>query len=111
MDIILNRGNSGGAIVKIGKTVNDDEVIGTIALVNFNNHQAALRKMFVKKNFRGKEFGVGQKLFDTLLKWSQEKNIDAIYLGTLAHMYAAHNFYRRNGFVEIQKTGLSVLEK
>ncbi len=28
MDITLNRGNSGGAIVKIGKTLNDDEVIG-----------------------------------------------------------------------------------
>lgn len=28
LDITLNRGNSGGAIVKIGNTINDDEVIG-----------------------------------------------------------------------------------
>jgi len=28
LDITLNRGNSGGAIIKIGTTINDDEVIG-----------------------------------------------------------------------------------
>lgn len=28
LDITLNRGNSGGAIIKIGDTINDDEVIG-----------------------------------------------------------------------------------
>ena len=28
LDLTLNQGNSGGAIIKIGKTINDDEVVG-----------------------------------------------------------------------------------
>ena len=86
--------------------VHEKKIVGTIALVSFSEHQAALRKMFVAKNFRGKEFGTAQKLFDTLLSWSKEKSIREIYLGTLSHMYAAHSFYRRNGFVEIKKEHL-----
>jgi hypothetical protein len=39
---------------------------GTIALVKFHDHQAALRKMFVNKNFV-KQFGSAQKLFDDSL--------------------------------------------
>jgi GNAT superfamily N-acetyltransferase len=86
--------------------LNEGKVVGTIALVSFSNHEVALRKMFVSKNFRGKEFATAQKLFDTLLAWSKEKSINEIYLGTLSHMHAAHAFYRRNGFTEIRKAEL-----
>jgi putative acetyltransferase len=74
----------------------EGRVIGTIALVGFGNRMGALRKMFVSKNFRGKEFGTAQQLFDTLLAWSKENSIAEIFLGTLSHMHAAHSFYRRN---------------
>ncbi|HYV90476.1 MAG TPA: GNAT family N-acetyltransferase [Chitinophagales bacterium] len=84
----------------------EGKVVGTIALLGFSNDQAALRKMFVAKDFRGKELGTAQKLFDTLLSWSKEKGIREIYLGTLSHMFAAHSFYRRNGFVEMRKEEL-----
>lgn len=86
--------------------LSDGKVIGTIALVSFSDHQLALRKMFVHKNFRGKQFGTAQNLFDTLLAWSKEKSIGEIYLGTLSHMHAAHAFYRRNGFIEVRKEEL-----
>ena len=86
--------------------IHEGKVIGTIALLSFSSDQAALRKMFVAKNFRGKEIGTAQKLFDTLLSWSKEKMFREIYLGTLGHMHAAHGFYRRNGFVEIRKEEL-----
>ena len=86
--------------------LNDDKVVGTIALRSFSQRQAALRKMFVDKNFRGKETGTAQKLLECLLRWSREKSIDEIYLGTLSHMHAAHSFYRRNGFTEIPKENL-----
>jgi len=86
--------------------LNDGKVVGTIALVSFSSHQAALRKMFVHKNFRGKQFGTAQNLFDTLLAWSNEKSLSEIYLGTLSHMHAAHAFYRKNGFTEIRKEEL-----
>src|SRR5215211_5227533 len=40
----------------------EENVIGTIALLDIGNGQGALRKMFVNKNYRGKEFRIGQKL-------------------------------------------------
>ena len=84
----------------------DDKVSGTIALIDIGNHQSCLRKMFVDKNFRGKEKGVGQLLFDALIDWCRDKDSKEIYLGTIDTMLAAHKFYIRNGFVEIEKTQL-----
>lgn len=84
----------------------EGKVVGTIALLGFSDDQAALRKMFVSKDFRGKELGTAQKLIDTLFRWSQEKGIREICLGTLSHMLAAQSFYRRNGFIEIRKEEL-----
>ena len=39
--------------------VEDEKLIGTIALIDIDNGQAALRKMFVHKDYRGKEKGTG----------------------------------------------------
>ena len=84
----------------------DDEVIGTIALIDIDNNQSCLRKMFVHKDFRGKEKGTGQLLLDALINWCREKNIKEVYLGTIDTMLAAHKFYIRNGFGEIDKSQL-----
>ena len=84
----------------------NDDIIGTIALIDIENDQSCLRKMFVHKDYRGKEKGVGQSLFDALFNWCREKNIKEVYLGTIDTMIAAHKFYIRNGFVEIDKTQL-----
>jgi N-acetylglutamate synthase-like GNAT family acetyltransferase len=86
----------------------NDKVIGTIAQVDTGNSQSALRKMFVKKSYRGKEYGVGQLLLDTLIVWCREKGTREVYLGTIDVMKAAHKFYIRNGFVEIEKHQLPI---
>lgn len=84
----------------------DEEIIGTISLLDIGNRQGALRKMFVHKNYRGKEFGVGQKLLATLLDWSRQRGITEIFLGTTEKFIAAQRFYEKNGFKEIQKQEL-----
>ena len=84
----------------------DDEIIGTISLLDIGNCQGALRKMFVRKEYRGKEFGVGQKLLNTLLEWSGHKGITEIFLGTTEKFIAAQRFYEKNGFEEIPKQEL-----
>ena len=86
--------------------VEDEKLIGTIALIDFDNGQAALRKMFVHKDYRGKEKGVGQLLLNKLLTWCNEKNITEIYLGTVEQLHAAKRFYVKNGFVKIDKAAL-----
>jgi N-acetylglutamate synthase-like GNAT family acetyltransferase len=88
----------------IGKI--EDKVIGTIALLDIGNNKAALRKMFVAKEFRGKEFGIGQNLLNTLLGWAKHKGVTEIFLGTTEKFIGAQRFYEKNGFIEIQKESL-----
>lgn len=84
----------------------DNNVAGTIALLDIGIQHVALRKMFVKADYRGKEFGVGQALLNTVFEWAKEKKLTTIYLGTAEILLAAHRFYEKNGFVEIEKTAL-----
>lgn len=79
-------------------------VVGTIALLDIGNNEVALRKMFVHTDYRGKE--VAKKLLEALLEWAREKYIKTIYLGTTPAYLAAHRFYEKNGFLEIQKEEL-----
>ena len=81
----------------------NDELVGTIALIKFDDKKAAIRKMFVKKEFRGKEFSIAQILLDTLILYARENGIDDIYLGTISKLEAALRFYERNLFVAIEQ--------
>jgi GNAT superfamily N-acetyltransferase len=84
----------------------NDALVGTIALVKFDERAGAIRKMFVKKEFRGKEFSIAQKLLETLIAYCTENGIDDLYLGTVSILEAALRFYERNHFVQIEKNAL-----
>jgi len=84
----------------------DGKLVGTIALVRFNPEAAAIRKMFVKKEFRGKEFGISQQLLNQLIEFSKENGIKNLYLGTVTILQAALRFYEKNNFVTIEKEAL-----
>lgn len=75
-----------------------DEVIGTIGLERLNDTQAVLRKMFIKKAYRGKTLGLAQRLFEILLQEARKQNFKEILLDTPLVTHAAHRFYERNGF-------------
>lgn len=77
------------------------ELVGTIALIAIGHQAGAIRKMFVKKEFRGKEKSIAQQLLNHLMAYCEAKNITDIYLGTIAQMNAAQRFYERNGFSPI----------
>jgi GNAT superfamily N-acetyltransferase len=81
-------------------------VVGTVALLDIGDGAVALRKMFVAKEFRGAEHGVAKQLLDVALAWCREHAHRCVYLGTTAKFLAAHRFYERNGFREIQRTEL-----
>lgn len=81
---------------------NGEELVGTIALIAIGHQAGAIRKMFVKKEFRGKEKGIAQQLLNHLIAYCEAKNITDIYLGTIAQMNAAQRFYERNGFKKIE---------
>lgn len=83
-----------------------EELVGTIALINGGQGLGAIRKMFVKQAYRGKDLGIAQKLLNTLLQYSGDQQIADIYLGTVAPLKAAHRFYERNGFERIEADDL-----
>ncbi|WP_022667856.1 GNAT family N-acetyltransferase [Desulfospira joergensenii] len=83
-----------------------DNVVGSIALLDIGNQMAALRKMFVRKDFRGGQTGTAKKLLQTLISWARAKDVKEIYLGTTPRFLAAHRFYEKNHFIEIEKQGL-----
>lgn len=94
-------GNFWGAFI-------ENELVGTIALANFGNSNGAVRKMFVKESFRGKELGIAQELLNELISFSSAHNITDLYLGTIDVFKAAQPFYERNNFTIINKEELPV---
>lgn len=88
--------------------IDNEMVVGTIAIKNIGNGNAMLRKMFVKQEYRGKDIGVSKKLLFILIDWARQKNFSRIFLGTTPQFLAAHRFYEKNGFKEIFKEELPV---
>ncbi len=84
----------------------EDKVVGTIGLIDIGKNQCALRKMFVHKNYRGKEIGVAKLLLSELITSCLRNGVNELILGTIDRMKAAHRFYERNGFKEVQKVNL-----
>ncbi|KIO75866.1 GNAT family acetyltransferase [Pedobacter lusitanus] len=84
----------------------NDQVIGSIALINIGEGIGVIRKMFVHKDYRGKEKGIAQQLLERLIAYAAAKGINAIYLGTVQILKAAIRFYERNGFVSVEKANL-----
>lgn len=81
-------------------------VVGTIALIDIENHQGALRKMFVKPDFRGSKYNTAKLLLLQVFAWAREGGIHDIYLGTTEFFLAAHRFYAKHKFVQIKKETL-----
>jgi N-acetylglutamate synthase-like GNAT family acetyltransferase len=95
------RGNGNFWVALVG-----DEVAGTLGLLDIGNRQAALRKMFVKAEYRGAAHGVAHALLQTLLDWCRAHDVAHVYLGTTAKFLAAHRFYEKAGFHEIGRAQL-----
>jgi len=80
----------------------NEEVVGTIAIENLNSENFALKRMFVKKEFRRQ--GVAQELFNKIIDWAKSNGAKTIYLSTHSEKSAAAvKFYRKNNFKEIDK--------
>ncbi|MGF9697954.1 GNAT family N-acetyltransferase [Paenibacillus sp. MABNR03] len=86
--------------------VANDEVVGTIALLDIGGANVALRKMFVAENYRGKILQVSSRLLHQAFQWARENSVNDIYLGTTQQFVAAHRFYEKNGFVSVTREEL-----
>ncbi|MBT5021662.1 GNAT family N-acetyltransferase [Candidatus Woesearchaeota archaeon] len=93
--------DNGLAILAVDE--NSGKVAGYLigAACNAQSHRkkmivANLENMFVKEEFRSR--GIGTKLYNEFLKWSQEKNANRIKVEASAKNDLAIKFYRRQGF-------------
>ncbi|NMC31697.1 MAG: GNAT family N-acetyltransferase [Veillonellaceae bacterium] len=86
--------------------LSDGQVVGSIGLLDIGHQQVALRKMFVRADFRGGEHGIARALLATAMAWTTARGVTDIFLGTTDKFLAAHRFYEKNGFVRIEKTDL-----
>ncbi len=103
LDIEANYLQNGGGFWGV---FDQELLVGTIALLNIGHHAGAIRKMFVRKEYRGKELGIAQGLLEELLDYCRSNGITDLYLGTVGQLKAAMRFYEKNGFVSITKDAL-----
>jgi GNAT superfamily N-acetyltransferase len=80
--------------------VENDEVIGTIGLMNYGNGRGYLKRMYVDE--RKREQGIGLRLLQTLLAFARERGYRELYLGTTEKMVAAVRFYKKHGFERLE---------
>lgn len=79
----------------------EDNVIGTIALVKHNNEEVELKKLYVRKDYRGK--GLSKELYSRVIDTTKENDFNRIFLGTYEKLETAINFYLRRGFKKIDE--------
>lgn len=84
----------------------DGAIIGSIGLKRLDEQSGVLKKMFVHRDFRGKDLRIAQQLYETLLHFARTHHVRTIWLDTPSIATAAHRFYERNGFVEVDKSSL-----
>jgi len=76
----------------------EEQLVGTVALLDIGQKQGALRKMFVAASHRGGAFGVAPQLLATLVGWARQHQLRELFLGTTDRFHAAHRFYEKHGF-------------
>ncbi|OIO12650.1 hypothetical protein COV53_04995 [Candidatus Gottesmanbacteria bacterium CG11_big_fil_rev_8_21_14_0_20_37_11] len=79
----------------------DEKVIGMAAILEEDKETAKLKRMFVLPKYHGT--GLGQKLFNTALKFAKEQGYSKIILDTHETMKRAQRFYEKNGFAKTQE--------
>lgn len=83
--------------------IDKNRVIGSLGYL-IEDNIAFLKRFYIKKEYQKQ--GIGQKLYDFVIKEILEKRIEYIYahLGQpLNEWIGSYNFYLKNGFSDTQK--------
>lgn len=78
--------------------VENGEIIGTSGVLEIDEQNILLKKVYVKKAYRGK--GIAQKLLDLCIDYANEVGYEYMHLETYYRLERARKFYAKNGFVE-----------
>jgi N-acetylglutamate synthase-like GNAT family acetyltransferase len=85
------------------------EVVGTIGLQRVAATVGVLKKFFVHSAYRGMKAGPAAGLYSALLLHAEATGVRTLLLDTPAVATRSHAFYKRAGFIRIEKADLPVV--
>ena len=74
-------------------------IVGTIALKKHNDAEAELKKLYVRKDYRGT--GLSKELYSKVMEEFNLNDYNRIFLGTYDKLESAIHFYLKRGFTQI----------
>ncbi|MCM1185150.1 MAG: GNAT family N-acetyltransferase [Lachnoclostridium sp.] len=86
---------------KFWLAVDDNIVIGTLALMNKGNGNGVLKKGFVKKECRKQ--GILTELYDRLIDYAKKNNYRQLMFDTPSVATNCHRFFEKKGYIRINK--------
>ena len=87
---------------------NDKNPMGCFGIRKFTESICELKRMYLKKEFRG--LGFGQQLLTKAIEVGRELNYKAMRLDTLPNMTSAIRLYKKVGFCEINPYRFNPIE-
>ncbi len=90
--------------VCIDEDVDKDKVVGTAALKDEGEGICKLKRMYVDKDYRGKE--IGQRLLYKMLLFAYDEGFKEMRLATIGEGSPSIRFYKKNGFKRIRSPNL-----
>ena len=78
--------------------VNNGKIVGSVGILVVENDFGVLKKMMLKKEFRGKGLGISKTLLETVTEWCKKNRIPKLYLRTMNQFKAAQSFYKKKQF-------------
>jgi putative acetyltransferase len=79
--------------------VEDDEVVGSVALRELGGGAVELKRMYLRPDQRGR--GLGKELLALALDWARANEMRVVRLDTSERMVAAQRLYEANGFERV----------
>lgn len=93
--------SSGG---KFWIAIDDNHVVGTIAVMKIDPNWCVLKKFFIHKDFRCKKIGLA--LYETFLEFVKDSRFSHIILDTPSVAHRSHSFYKKAGFRIVDKNDI-----
>jgi len=81
--------------------LDNEEIVGSIAIIRTDEHVAQLRWFLTNPNYQGK--GIGRKLMDTAMQFCKAQEYTHVFLWTINTLNAARHLYERYGFEPTEK--------
>ena len=78
--------------------MDDDRIIGSIAVVKSTENTAQLRWFFIESQYQGQ--GIGKKLLDTAMQFCRVHEYNHIFLWTINTLDTAKYLYEKYGFIK-----------